>query len=685
MFGFNLIKLGLSIFFTFFLCLMSADIIECIFYGFLIFSLIICNFFHYFITFLFEYLHHTADDLLCINRLHTTSFTITCNLNFFKLCAIIFQMLIDYHLLDLFSLFEFFCNLKLLGSTVVKLGAYIIKFYCPTELFMIFSGFFDYIEFFLKDVIFSENNLIYIGERCLTIFYILTLGFDPLWILLCCLYVYIILLGRFLFFFLKIVILKYNNYVKLKDFFSNVLLNVYFFNLCVLIFFYWWYWLTSLLLNLLLQDFTAVVVFCIKLSFLVFLMFCIIGKTFMYVMVLWILFIILDLINTLCLFFYFNIINFFYFLLQTNLLFSEFNMSYFLLFLLLIISLLKFISAEFLSYTCTYIFLKILYIYWIFKCFFSFSLWQQLGYIFSYLIILFIFVAFITLLERKLLALIQGRQGPNIVGFQGLLQPFADALKLMQKEIILPSTSNEWLFIFSVFFAFIFSLGQWMVIPFFFSQLIIEFNLSFFATYVFSTLILLFFMFGAWASNSKYSFLGMERIMAQILSIEIPLGLIYLFFGYVIHTFNFLDLMFWQSIYISFVWFFLILFFLYYFLILAETNRHPIDLIEAESELVSGYNTEYSGLYFIFIYIAEYNNLLLFSVVITILFFKGMVLISFWNLFFFFSILWLIIMSILMLRAILPRIRYDQLMVLSWKFIMPILFLFFLLFVILTY
>ncbi len=189
--------------------------------------------------------------------------------------------------------------------------------------------------------------------------------------------------------------------------------------------------------------------------------------------------------------------------------------------------------------------------------------------ILSYLYIL-ISVAFLTLFERKILATIQQRIGPNVVGYNGFLQPFADALKLLQKEIIYPANSDKYLYQINIFLAFIFSLTQWAFIPFFFS-FTLDFSLSFLVIYILSTLILIFYMFGAWAANSKYSFLGMERIMAQILSIEIPLGLIYLFFGYILHSYNFLDAIYWQY---KFVWFFLFFLAFFFFILLFCFSRN---------------------------------------------------------------------------------------------------------------
>nr|QWB85715.1 NADH dehydrogenase subunit 1 [Chlorophorus diadema diadema] len=273
-------------------------------------------------------------------------------------------------------------------------------------------------------------------------------------------------------------------------------------------------------------------------------------------------------------------------------------------------------------------------------------------------------VAFLTLLERKVLGYIQIRKGPNKVGFIGLLQPFSDAIKLFSKEQSSPFMSNFNLYYFSPVINLFLSLFLWLSIPF------ITVNFSFSLSFLFflsvSSLGVYTVMLAGWSSNSSYSLLGSLRAVAQTISYEVSLALILMSFLFLILSVNILEL----GKYQDYVWF---LFFLFPLCLmwlvssLAETNRTPFDFAEGESELVSGFNIEYSSGGFAMIFLAEYSSILFMSILSSLLFLGGD-LIS-WFFFVkvgFLSFFWLWV------RGTLPRFRYDKLMYLSWKSYLPI-------------
>lgn len=291
-------------------------------------------------------------------------------------------------------------------------------------------------------------------------------------------------------------------------------------------------------------------------------------------------------------------------------------------------------------------------------------------------------IAFFTLFERKLLASMQRRRGPNTIGIWGILQAFADGFKLIGKETIIPSSSNYIIFIAAPIFTFTLSIFSWAVMPFDFNIVIIDINLGLLFLFAISSLNIYGILMSGWSSNSKYGILGAFRSSAQLISYEVSLGLIImpvlLFSG----TANLSGIVLAQSsmFYCIPLWPSVILFFIS---ILAETNRLPFDLPEAESELVSGYNVEYSSLTFALFFLAEYSSMILMCSLIVILFFGGWLpLINlspftllpnwFWFsikvVFFMFCFVWV--------RGSLPRYRYDQLMSLGWKVILPLSFSF---------
>nr|YP_010034211.1 NADH dehydrogenase subunit 1 [Agelasta perplexa]QOW83750.1 NADH dehydrogenase subunit 1 [Agelasta perplexa] len=284
----------------------------------------------------------------------------------------------------------------------------------------------------------------------------------------------------------------------------------------------------------------------------------------------------------------------------------------------------------------------------------------------SLLLVIFVLigVAFLTLLERKVLGYIQIRKGPNKVGLIGLLQPFADAVKLFSKEQIYPYMSNFNLYYFSPVMNLFLALFLWMCIPFL--SVNFSFNLSLLYFLSISSLSVYTVMMAGWSSNSNYSLLGSLRSVAQTISYEVSLSLILLSFLFMILSLNLLDLMKYQK-YIWFLFMMIPLCFMWLVSSLAETNRTPFDFAEGESELVSGFNVEYSSGGFAMIFLAEYASILLMSVICCMLFMGGN-LIDF-NFFLkvgIFSFIWIWV------RGTLPRFRYDKLMYLAWKSYLPV-------------
>jgi NADH-quinone oxidoreductase subunit H len=272
----------------------------------------------------------------------------------------------------------------------------------------------------------------------------------------------------------------------------------------------------------------------------------------------------------------------------------------------------------------------------------------------------------------------QLRKGPNVVGAFGLLQPLADGLKLMLKEVILPAKANKILFLLAPFITFLLALVAWAVIPFSETWVIADINVGIMYLLATSSLGVYGVIIAGWASNSKYAFLGAIRSSAQMISYEVSIGLIIITVILLTGSLNLTEIVLAQQNH----WFALPLFpmFIIFFIsTLAETNRLPFDLPEAESELVAGYNVEYSSMPFSMFFLGEYANMILMSATTTILFLGGW-LPPFDNAFFnaIPGVIWFVLKITLLLfcfiwvRATLPRYRYDQLMRLGWKVFLPI-------------
>ena len=291
---------------------------------------------------------------------------------------------------------------------------------------------------------------------------------------------------------------------------------------------------------------------------------------------------------------------------------------------------------------------------------------------------LLISVAYFTLAERKLMGSVQRRKGPNVVGFLGLLQALADGLKLFSKETILPSSSNIIIFISAPFLSFFLSLISWSVIPFSETAVLVDLNFGVIYLFAISSLSVFGIIMAGWSSNNKYSFLGALRSSAQIISYEVSIGFVIVNVILCAGTFNLSEIVISQTK----IWYFVPLFPMFVvFLIsmLAETNRHPFDLPEAEAELVSGYNVEYSAMTFALFFLAEYANMLLMSAFVSLLFLGGWLPLFNFPLFFFIpNSIWFglkisfCVFFFILMRAILPRFRYDQLMTLGWKCFLPL-------------
>ncbi|XDZ67036.1 NADH-quinone oxidoreductase subunit NuoH [Alphaproteobacteria bacterium LSUCC0684] len=302
--------------------------------------------------------------------------------------------------------------------------------------------------------------------------------------------------------------------------------------------------------------------------------------------------------------------------------------------------------------------------------------------IFAVIVPLLIAVAYLTLAERRVIGLMQLRKGPNVVGPFGLLQPFADALKLLSKETILPSGASKVVFVAAPMLTFILSLVAWAVIPFGEGLVIADVNVGILYLFAISSLGVYGVIMAGWSSNSKYPFLGAMRSAAQMISYEVSLGLVIITVIMASGSLNLTDIVEAQRD----LWFFIPLFpmFVIFFIsTLAETNRAPFDLPEGESELVAGYFVEYSSMSFALFFLGEYANMILMSGMTTTLFLGGWLPpLDIAPLNWIPGPIWfalkvaLVLFVFLWVRATTPRYRYDQLMRLGWKVFLPFTLLF---------
>ena len=291
---------------------------------------------------------------------------------------------------------------------------------------------------------------------------------------------------------------------------------------------------------------------------------------------------------------------------------------------------------------------------------------------------LLLFIAYLTYFERKVIGAMQLRKGPNVVGPFGLLQPIADGIKLLTKETIFPDNSSKFLFIFSPVLTFALALLAWAVIPVDYKVVLSDINVGLMYIFAISSLGIYGIIVAGWSSNSRYAFLGSLRSAAQMISYEVSIGLIIISVLLSSGSLNLTDIVLSQKN----MWYVIPhfpMFVVFFISTLAETNRAPFDLPEAESELVAGYNVEYSSMSFGLFFLGEYGNMILMSSMSTILFLGGWLppfesqyldLIP--------GYLWFLMKVVSLLfvflwvRATLPRYRYDQLMTLGWKLFLPL-------------
>lgn len=300
---------------------------------------------------------------------------------------------------------------------------------------------------------------------------------------------------------------------------------------------------------------------------------------------------------------------------------------------------------------------------------------------------LLISIAYLTLAERKVLGYIQCRKGPNVVGLYGLLQPIADGLKLFTKEIIIPNHANIFIYILAPVLSLTLAFIAWGVIPYSEGLVLSDLGLGILYLFAVSSISVYAILMSGWSSNSKYAFLGAIRAAAQMISYEVSIGLIIISVVLCVGSLNLIEIVIIQKS----IWFIIPFFpvaLMFFVSALAETNRVPFDLTEGESELVSGFNVEYSSMSFALFFLAEYCHIILMSAFGVILFFGGWLFPFEWNSFLSispkdFSASWvnpgwlgvkiaILIFLFIWVRASYPRIRYDQLMALLWKSYLPL-------------
>ncbi|HLD84752.1 MAG TPA: NADH-quinone oxidoreductase subunit NuoH [Coxiellaceae bacterium] len=302
------------------------------------------------------------------------------------------------------------------------------------------------------------------------------------------------------------------------------------------------------------------------------------------------------------------------------------------------------------------------------------------------LIPLFIAVAYTTMAERKVISYMQGRIGPNRVGFYGLLQPIADVVKLLFKEVIVPTQANRYLFVIAPMLSITPALAAWAVVPFMKGWVLADINAGILYLFAMTSLGVYGILVAGWASNSKYALFGALRSAAQVISYEIALGFALVGVILASGTLNLQQLVLTQSGGL-WHWYWLPLFPLfvvYWIASVAETNRAPFDVAEGEAEIVAGFHVEYSGMAFAIFFLAEYANMILVSALASVIFFggwlspfQGIPILDHWfawipGIFWFLLKMCFFIFLYFWMRATFPRYRYDQIMHLGWKILIPV-------------
>ncbi len=302
------------------------------------------------------------------------------------------------------------------------------------------------------------------------------------------------------------------------------------------------------------------------------------------------------------------------------------------------------------------------------------------------LVPLFVAVAYVTMAERKVIGYMQGRIGPNRVGIRGIAQPLADTLKLLLKEVIVPSAANRYLYILAPMLAMTPALAAWAVIPFAKGWVLADVNAGVLYLFAMTSLGVYGILVGGWASNSKYAFFGALRSAAQVVSYEIAMGFALVSVLIAAGTMNLSQIIlhqsggFWH-------WYWLPLFpifVVFWISAVAETNRAPFDVAEGESEIVAGFHVEYSGMGFALFFLAEYANMILVSAIVSLIFlggwllpFQGIPVLDHWfawvpGIIWFLAKMSFFIFLYFWMRATFPRYRYDQIMRLGWKVLIPV-------------